>query len=856
VVPYDGEATLFFGRPEQLYFNTRGSNNDQKKWNEARATAIQELEDSLDLILLDFCSTEQFFGGSHLLRDSTNIRRISQVGNAGFIFGEVQIDKGDYSRPLLLRPNDFSLQVHAIIDKWFRQHKTLPGLFAAERSSQLDYQPINGNEFAEAMLGRSFQEDFNAISDFLGGYQNTAILLLGRFFGMNYSYVSSHMDAVFVIREMLKKDGTNTISLEEILNNLSLRAQDEEEALNEIQGAIISEEAALSNLQILRRPEITQGLLNPGALIQNSQTSTRLRWIIDDSLISTTSPALGALKTYIEKGLGLPVIYGGVAGSSFYGLEIIASVNDTTELYSLALQSDLKPIIANAIRYFENVLSRLRTPSALEKSAVAGGDNINMLEKLGYSPVNFSSKKWASQLIDHIPIFRSFVHYLFRYMTGEISPGLADQNVLESVQSIQDSKVFDYRAALNMKVFRDYHYIRSGVDICENNIGASTREMFNSVVIRYPHEIETSNNNFSIFGFDNENFSSVVVGGETEWATWPNPDEQGHIGMQFNPDISLQDKKVAVYTDLNASRRDQCAMLATNVLTKMMRPMYRNNLKVIGRPIKPWDHILLDDKYVDMYGPLDVERVIHHYSVEDGWCTNIIPHAVCEANPNNKHVQAAIFNSKIDRINNIADYVMWGTVIATLFPVAGSLFSLGTKSAQLILKGVLSSGAGSAFGRRVIGRTASSAAGNLGRKIGGDVTVTSVTAQLDAIRSGIIRQGPAAIKALTYVIGLGGLGKTAISRYLIRNAGAGNNILPVTFSPLLYKGLPLTAGLAGDDVYYWSLGSRLHWAYKDFLEGVGTLFDAISNGFVPNKTRTQKVLEQLKLLDLSGRVNQ
>ena len=93
--------------------------------------------------------------------------------------------------------------------------------------------------------------------------------------------------------------------------------------------------------------------------------------------------------------------------------------------------------------------------------------------------------------------------------------------------------------------------------------------------------------------------------------------------------------------------------------------MYRNTLCILGRPIKPWDLIQLQDEFVDMKGPIDVERVIHHYNPTDGWITKIVPHAWCEANPGNRYVQAAIMNNRTDKTNNLIDYAQWAIVVAS-----------------------------------------------------------------------------------------------------------------------------------------------------------------------------------------------
>jgi len=345
--------------------------------------------------------------------------------------------------------------------------------------------------------------------------------------------------------------------------------------------------------------------------------------------------------------------------------------------------------------------------------------------------------------------------------------------------------------------------------------------------------VKSNVSNSSLIGSDNEDFNSVSVSSETEWASWPPTRKDGFIGLQFNPKVSLQEKKVAVYTDLNCQRRDQCAKVATNVLAKNMRPMYRNNLLIVGRPIKPWDVIYLKDNYVDMDGPLEVERVIHHYSAERGWVTNIVPHAMCDANPGNRFIQAAIFNNRIDKVMNIADTVLWVWTLASIaVPVLGAGGAALSTGFKFGAKKLLSVGQKEVISLGVKEASAQSRRagfGALANQIGGSTTALDVTTKFGILKKVLAEQTPAFLKSYIYKIGLVGGGAHTASRFLIQNVTSADKLLPVTFHPLMFKGVPLEAGLAGDDFSYWSISAAGHWAWSDFLEGVGALWHSLEN---------------------------
>lgn len=64
-----------------------------------------------------------------------------------------------------------------------------------------------------------------------------------------------------------------------------------------------------------------------------------------------------------------------------------------------------------------------------------------------------------------------------------------------------------------------------------------------------------------------------------------------------------------------------------------MKEMYNGELLVLGNPrIRPWDICILRDEYNDMVGPVEVEAVVHMFSHETGYLTEIKPNAVVIAN--------------------------------------------------------------------------------------------------------------------------------------------------------------------------------------------------------------------------------
>ena len=66
---------------------------------------------------------------------------------------------------------------------------------------------------------------------------------------------------------------------------------------------------------------------------------------------------------------------------------------------------------------------------------------------------------------------------------------------------------------------------------------------------------------------------------------------------------------------------------------KSAKEMYAGEIVILGNPkINPYDTCLLRDKYLDMYGPLEVESVTHIFGHDTGFITEIKPNALVTSN--------------------------------------------------------------------------------------------------------------------------------------------------------------------------------------------------------------------------------
>jgi hypothetical protein len=168
--------------------------------------------------------------------------------------------------------------------------------------------------------------------------------------------------------------------------------------------------------------------------------------------------------------------------------------------------------------------------------------------------------------------------------------------------------------------FRNYFMATSEYHILKNEIRTSVQNTFNTVEVRYSNDEdvkdEASNER------EAKEYTEMVEMGES-----------GTYTMKLNdniPDCMIR-KYEAVYpsciTDMMAKR------YAQGLLIEGLKDSYKGELILIGEEtIKPYDVICLQDNVNDMYGPIEVEQVIHIFNQEEGFISIITPDMTVDSN--------------------------------------------------------------------------------------------------------------------------------------------------------------------------------------------------------------------------------
>lgn len=197
----------------------------------------------------------------------------------------------------------------------------------------------------------------------------------------------------------------------------------------------------------------------------------------------------------------------------------------------------------------------------------------------------------------------------------------------------------EYMHGLNLRFvpFRRYHSISSEVDLIWNGIMGSENASYNAVDVTYFPE----------------DTKKEVTGPEGSTVI------KAHA---FLPENMLRVKPMQPYP--NCRGYTMAMRYGMGELLFSLRDMYRGEILTLGNPrIMPWDIVILHDTYNSMVGPIEVEQVVHNFSHETGFITEIKPSAVVLANETSswplleamKLVSLAVRNVEQDALGLTAD---------------------------------------------------------------------------------------------------------------------------------------------------------------------------------------------------------
>ena len=150
--------------------------------------------------------------------------------------------------------------------------------------------------------------------------------------------------------------------------------------------------------------------------------------------------------------------------------------------------------------------------------------------------------------------------------------------------------------------FRKHHYLADKINIVSNDIKVNS-DVYNAVTVQYVDDVD------SIDEYGNVNYET----GNTKT-------------LKVDADLKDEDTNLLFSQQPNCEGEFMATRYAQGLLLRHLKDVYTGSITVLGNPkIKPYDTCHVFDDIADMYGPVEVEQVVHHFSHETGFITEIIP---------------------------------------------------------------------------------------------------------------------------------------------------------------------------------------------------------------------------------------
>ena len=830
VVPYDSYATIFMGHPDMPYYYTKGNAYAKKGHRKYRETTRKKFEQGVEELLKSFYNS--------------NLWRSNDVGTAGTLFQAESIINDSTSSSFGKLPDFNTLKntIEKVIDTNGRLDEALT--FQLYLSS-LGYLFLSRKDLTNFSISYSKYKSFNTTVFGFDIYKATNDVVLDGLFGK--STIPTEL-----ISQVVSQGVTD--GLPELLFSLFYGIP-----LEDVQNKWPNARSQI----ILLLNDLSQGE-------KNQDIRTSIETLVDlTRIVNDPTELLNNLKEEIDNLNSLLEIWNETKKrASPYTVAVFSpgSVKvPHTELYlaGTKLQSGINIGTGAFFRKsVPEILNYLKTsfPSKINRITIAIGELRSLQNKIysegkkAIDELDFKAAQYmdvSNQIYNLLSnsINENKINGVFSKLRATVGTELYGETVLETLgyfkgfvyyfcsflkQNESARDIIKGNAGLsskkflppNMKVFRVHHFADDTHNILSNNIVASTKEMWNTVVIEHPSPGKANNNIQNETAFTNASISSGA-----NWVYWPKQEITGVMGLQFNPLLTLANKKVKVFTELNCQSPDLAAKLACHHLAEGIKKMYRGNLSMLGKHMKPHDRIVLADKYTKMQGPVEIESLVHHWNADQGWVTNIVPNAVCESNPASAVLQMAALETTYQMVFNTIDVVSevltYATIIATLG--AATPFALGAgystrAGAAALAKNILSpkkllkataqnwrtrfNEIGSGLGEAWRNGNTFSLLGRLYKETAGPVN--------SLLANEVFTSGAQWTSGFLFR-------HTLISSFIENQQKIEQ--LPVVFTPMLFNGNPFTAGLETEDSI-WSIGSfGAYYSWKEMQEGMSRVWE-------------------------------
>ena len=332
-------------------------------------------------------------------------------------------------------------------------------------------------------------------------------------------------------------------------------------------------------------------------------------------------------------------------------------------------------------------------------AAWAAGDTAKETKLSNLGELYTSSGNWLTGS-NAEPIMDKFVfeYKQFLMLADEVlnntDPTEMDAELRELMKMDDDDRI---TMPFNYKIFRDTHVVSSTHDLIANNLTVSRSDMWSAINLRVPKDTVTETAGHGEYGMFAYGIDEPGITGysrnDTVFRIQPGQDfgtypAHGVSGVNYRGTQPGPRDIIEPFTEINATSPELAMRVMQNRIAQGLSKMYRGNLIMLGRNIKPYDKVVIVDDVNNMYGTVMVERVIQNFSAVNGWTTTIVPSALTVENStlatyDAKWWQRIMYSMAHGRT---FDAVMNVVTIATfVLPVIGGAVKLGQVGLNTVL---------------------------------------------------------------------------------------------------------------------------------------------------------------------------
>ena len=338
-------------------------------------------------------------------------------------------------------------------------------------------------------------------------------------------------------------------------------------------------------------------LLDPGGTSWDLSLSGAISGMWESTMSLKTMAAAGAAGA-TSVGIGAVQVY---AGAAAYGF--------TTGMVERYTNLDYKPLHTTIWDVFKEM--ELRHPGWIA-SPVVYGNRMSMffgVPDMGY----WSRPETLDEYRENAPIRKeaggpglimtALTHNSYGMPFRQDVTGDSDRYFISTGGPDQASVDIKKELAKDRFVpFRNHHYLGDKINIVSNDIKVNS-DVYNAVTVQYVDDVD------SIDEYGNVNY-----------------DTSNTKTLKVDADLKDEDTNLFFSQQPNCEGEFMAIRYAQGLLLRHLKDVYTGTITVLGNPkIKPYDTCHVFDDIADMYGPVEVEQVVHHFSHETGFITEIVP---------------------------------------------------------------------------------------------------------------------------------------------------------------------------------------------------------------------------------------